>query len=306
MSHQHVAFVTGASGFLGRPIVRRLASAGYKVVGLDQCDANSADSFAHVQLLLPDERLYDLLREYVPEVIVHAAGPASVVGSVEEPLADFEGSVVVCAHLLDAVRRVVPSARVVLISSAAVYGNPEVLPVSEGAVLAPISPYGFNRVMCETLSREYFTVYGVRTCALRIFSAYGTGLRRQIIWDVCEKASHGVVELSGTGEETRDFIHADCVALAIATLLSGARFEGEAYNAASGVETPIRDLAAALVADVNPGATVTFSGVSRPGDPSRWRADTASIRSLGFEPCISLARGLQEYCAWYKSLRVAS
>jgi len=296
------ALVTGACGFLGSRIASQLAATGYRVVGLDREIGRAPRGVECRAMSLPDDALADVLAAEAPSLVVHTAGPASVVGSVVDPLADFEGSVRVHAHLLDAVRRSAPDARVIALSSAAVYGNPVSLPIAENAPLAPISPYGHHKVMCEVLMREYADVYSMNTCVLRIFSAYGAGLRRQLLWDVCEKASQGTVRLFGTGEETRDFIHADDVARAVLVLAHAAAFEGEAYNAAAGVETSVRELVTTLVGEIAPGAPIEFSGEVRAGDPLRWRADISAIRALGFEPSLSLDDGLAEYAAWYRDV----
>lgn len=303
MVDARTALVTGACGFLGSRIAEQLAGNGYRVVGIDRGVGHAPQGIHCLAMSLPDSALSELLETERPSLIVHTAGPASVAASVTDPLADFEGSVRVHAHLLDAARQTVPEARIVTLSSAAVYGNPSALPVAEDAPLAPISPYGHHKAMCEALLREYSSVFGMKTCALRIFSAYGAGLRRQLLWDVCEKATAGSVRLFGTGDETRDFIHADDVARAVLTLAEGAAFEGEAYNAAAGEETTVREVVAQLVDALAPGTEIEFSGEQRAGDPLRWRADIARIRGLGFEPSRSLADGLAEYAAWYRRTR---
>lgn len=183
-------------------------------------------------------------------------------------------------------------------SSAAVYGNPVVLPVRENAPLAPVSPYGFHKQIAETLLQEYYQVYGVASCAARVFSAYGPGLRRQLLWDVCRKAMTGSVGLSGTGAETRDFIHVADVARAVRVLAENAPMHAEPYNVASGVETSVAELASGLVANVSPAVTVEFSGAQRPGDPLRWCADISAIAKLGFTPSVTLEAGLSEYAQW--------
>lgn len=300
MHSSGTALVTGACGFLGERISKRLLQEGYGVIGLDREITRALEGIQYRALSLPDDGIDALLREAAPELVVHAAGPASVAGSITNPTADFDGSVRVLAHLLDAVRKGAPGARVIALSSAAVYGNPETLPVSEDAATAPLSPYGYHKVMCEALLHEFHAIYGMQTCAMRIFSAYGPGLRRQLLWDICEKASsNSVLHLFGTGGETRDFIHVDDVAQAVAVLARGASFAGEAYNVASGVETTVHEVASALVSMINDGASIEFSGETREGDPLRWRADISRIRTLGFQPERTLSDGLAEYAAWY-------
>lgn len=297
--------VTGALGFLGRRVVAEFADHGYRVVGLDMCTQvdPAAGLSDYRQAALPSDELADLLRSERPDVVVHAAGPASVGASIDDPAADFEGSVGVLFGVLGAVRSHSPEARFVTLSSAAVYGDPGTLPIGEDAPMAPVSPYGFHKAQCESLIAEFHKVYGIRGSSVRIFSAYGEGLRRQLLWDVCAKAEQGSVRLFGTGEESRDFIHADDVALAVRLVAERAPMAAEVYNVASGTETTVRRIAEGLVSFLAPGTPVSFSGTARPGDPLRWRADISRMQALGFEPRVALSDGLEAYCRWYASER---
>ena len=235
-----------------------------------------------------------------PEVCIHCAGPASVGLSMEDPASDFSASVPVTFNVLDTLRRCSPQSKFLYTSSAAVYGNPPSLPVKEDQVLQPISPYGFHKFLCEQLAAEFRRVYGLRTAVGRIFSAYGTGLKRQVLWDICEKASKsGVLTLRGTGEESRDFINVRDVARALLLLSEKAPCEGEAYNLASGKETTIRALQEILVEGLASGVAVRFDGSSTPGDPLNWRADISRISSMGFETEIDLREGASLYARWY-------
>jgi len=177
-----------------------------------------------------------------------------------------------------------------------VYGEPEKLPVAEDAPLAPVSPYGLHRVEAERLALDS----GVPLAIARVFSAYGEGLRRQVLWDVARRALSGrPVELSGTGEETRDFVHAQDVAGAIAAIADAAAFEGEIVNVGTGVETSVAELANVIVRELA-GGEIRFTGDARPGDPARWRADVTTLRSLGFEPSVAIEDGAAAYARWVR------
>lgn len=299
--------VVGGQGFLGAHIADEMAASGKRTVVVDRRSPSDVDSpyarhWESRVMDLPSGDFGELLKEVAPGVIVLAAGPASVQDSIAHPLIDFEGSAGVLAHVLDAVRACVPLARFLLISSAAVYGNPECLPVGENSELSPVSPYGFHRVMCEELLREYGALYGIRACAVRIFSAYGPGLRRQILWDICRMATmRGEILLDGTGEETRDFIHVRDIARGIRAIAEGGIFDSGAYNLASGIETRLADLAASLAEQLGLGLTPRFRGIRRPGDPIRWGADITRVAQLGFHPGVTLQEGLPEYARWFRT-----
>jgi UDP-glucose 4-epimerase len=298
--------ITGAAGFIGRYIAREFAHLGCKVTGLDLylpspdfLEGWNFSVFEPVDLVQQD--LTGLLLRTRPAVLVHAAGSASVPASMNAPLADFMSSAVVLFRVLDALRCCAPDCRLIFLSSAAVYGNPRHLPVTENDPCSPISPYGFHKVLCEKIMQEFQSIYGLKVCSARIFSAYGEGLRRQVLWDICQKALRGpVVELLGTGNETRDFIHVTDIARAIVALAKNARFEAEAYNLASGVEVSIRELANLLIEALDRDCDLHFDGVIREGDPLRWRADVSRLHSLEYLPAVTIEHGAVSYCQWVK------
>jgi UDP-glucose 4-epimerase len=222
-----------------------------------------------------------------------------VAASIENPAADYENSVGVLRSVLDSVRTLGADISVLFLSSAAVYGNQDKLPIREDAIPNPISPYGSHKLISEQLLQEYQACFGVRACALRIFSAYGPGLKRQLMWDICRKATaEKTVVLDGTGRETRDFVHCDDIALAVEAVIERAPFQAEKYNLASGEEISVRDLSTGLVRAMGMKRPVRFSGNHRPGDPLRWRADITSISRLGFQPKVPLAEGLAAFAKW--------
>ena len=136
---------------------------------------------------------------------------------MSDPGDDFRINTSMTFETLEAVRTQVPDCHFLLASSAAVYGEPPSLPVTEDAPLRPLSPYGFHKMQAEAMCREYAALHGLTTTALRIFSAYGPGLRRQVLWDICHKAlTSPPVRLHGTGSESRDFVFVDDIAAAFA------------------------------------------------------------------------------------------
>ncbi|MBI5308208.1 MAG: GDP-mannose 4,6-dehydratase [Planctomycetes bacterium] len=310
MTNSKCVIVLGSSGFIGSHLVSWLRSYGYYVVGIDMVDRVDStiilikpDIF--YQLVLPDQHFEDILKEIKPDVVINASGPASVANSLLDPTADFTGSVNLCFFVLEALRKILPECRFLLLSSAAVYGNPSYLPVEETASSNPISPYGYHKMMCEILVREYFNIYGIRTSTVRIFSAYGPGLRKQILWDIYLKViKNKQVELFGTGKETRDFIFVQDVAYAIQLILEQGAFDAEIYNVANGCEVSIEELGRLFLSSLKVGNwKLAFSSVTKPGDPKRWCADIGKIKSLGYSPQVGLENGILQYVKWAQALK---
>ena len=205
-------------------------------------------------------------------------------------------------ELLNAIRHYANACRVIFLSSAAVYGNPESLPVAESHVLKPVSPYGFHKLQSELICREFAQVYQLKVASVRIFSAYGAGLRRQVLWDIVRKVlSPGAIMLQGSGAESRDFVHVDDIARAIHQVASKADLCGEVYNVGSGVETSIATLVDLTINLLSVERVCEFDGRVPPGTPLNWCADISRLQSLGFRPTIPLSEGLANFVSWSKA-----
>jgi UDP-glucose 4-epimerase len=294
--------ITGAAGFLGRYAAQHFSEQGWSVIGIDSVSPENAplsNLDTYYSLKLPEKALGDLLRRHAPDACIHCAGRASVPLSVTDPAADFYTNTVLTFEVLDALRLHAPECRFILLSSAAVYGNPCSLPVHEKQPAAPISPYGFHKWNCEQLCLEYNRIYGLPTAIVRIFSAYGPGLRRQVLWDICRKViMQKSLTLQGTGTESRDFIHALDVANALGIIAVNAPMQGEVYNVGSGCETRIRDLATMLLEALNADCVPHFDGIVPSGTPLHWQADISKLNSLGFSVSIPLRQGIKTFATW--------
>lgn len=300
-----IALVTGVGGFLGRYITRHFAANGWEVIGVDRhafenAPVRSLKSYHAMEL--PSPAFSALIKEIQPAVCVHCAGRASVPQSVVDPAADFAGNTNLTFELLNALRVHAPECRFVLLSSAAVYGNPVRLPVVEEDAIAPVSPYGFHKRLSEQLISEFHKVYGLPGASLRIFSAYGPGLRRQVLWDICYKVLiEGGIKLQGTGQETRDFLHATDIARAVVTVATKAPMTGEVYNVASGSEISMEELATQILRLLRSNLKIEMDGIVPPGTPRNWRADISRLRSLGYESSVPFQSGLESFVAWSRA-----
>jgi len=279
-------FIAGAGGYLGGHAVQHFASRDWRVIGAGRSDpdnvAASCDAF-HVVDFSDAERLADLIEDSAPDVVISLAAPSSVGHSVSHPLDDFNAHVTPTVNLLEAIRMSQAPARVILVSSAAVYGDPRQLPVGETAHTSPISPYGFHKRHQELLFDQYARIHGVRCSKARVFSTYGERLRRLAVHDIAKRALAGDRSVHGTGDETRDYLYADDVARALLCIAERAAFEGEAINVASGEEVSVRELASKIFSLLGIDEAPQFTGKTFPGNPLHWRADVTRLQQLGFE-----------------------
>lgn len=276
--------VTGCRGFIGSSTGLLAAAHGWELLGISRSSyADPTWPGRHQSRDVTVDDLAGVIAAFAPDTVVHAAGSASVGASFEDPLADLRGAVLAWANVLDGVRRSGTGPLVVFLSSAAVYGQPESVPIAESAPCRPISPYGHHKVLCEQLAQEYGHCYGVRCVVARLFSVMGPRQRRLLPYELASQAlgDGDAITVRGTGRESRDFVHVDDVASALLELTDApAGRPVEVVNIASGIETTVRQLAE-VVADVTgTGKQIRYEGRPSLGDPERWVADVSRLEAL--------------------------
>lgn len=303
---QRKVLITGVNGFIGRAVARYVAERGWQVIGVSSSSPENAPLgclVAYYSLTLPHPQLNSILASHQPDVCIHCAGRASVGASMTDPQSDYYQNAFMTFETLNAVRLSAPHCRFIFLSSAAVYGEPDSLPISEERNQPnPISPYGFHKWQSEQLCLEFYRVFGIATTAVRIFSAYGSGLRRQVAWDICYKAlTSSKLRLQGTGRESRDFIHVLDIAGALMTIVEQAPMVGEVYNLAAGKEVTIQELSNIILGCLDKPVELEFDGIVPNGNPSNWVADISKVTSLGFEAQIDLSHGIKKLVDWCKA-----
>lgn len=276
--------ITGITGFIGGSFGRYAVQSGHDVMGTGRFDSGKQWSGLYTPVTGVAD-LTNLIRDFLPDVVLNAAGTASVNASLGDPLNDFRGSVQTCAEVLEAVRLSGTQPLIVIPSSAAVYGNPAVLPVAEEAPLQPISPYGFHKAAAELLAREYAECFGLRVIICRFFSVFGFAQRRLLVWELYKQSAGNepTVWLAGTGEETRDFLHIDDLGEALLGLAKQSETRaGDCMivNVASGVETGVVALAEKIRDLVAPEKKILCRGNLRKNDPLRWCAEVSRLQTL--------------------------
>lgn len=300
----HSVVVTGANGFLGRHVARCIARRGHTVLGIGhgEWSGDEWDLWGVCEWHRADVTL-QTLRQYAgqPTAIVHCAGSGSVPFSIADPLADFERTVETTAHVLEYVRTSAPSCRVVYPSSASVYGAVETVPIRENCPTAPISQYGTHKLMAEQMVTSYSRQFGTSAAIVRLFSVYGCGLRKQLLWDGCRKFANNDSTFMGTGDEVRDWLHVEDAATLLMAAAEHASAECPTVNGGCGQGVTVRDVllrlgSSLLQTEILP----SFSGTQRTGDPTRYVADTEGSRAWGWQPTRQWAEGVEEYAAWWK------
>lgn len=272
--------ITGCSGFIGRSLADYFFEQGADITGLS-IDKFSDAKFPVRVLSFDESSISSLVASVKPSVFIHAAGSASVGESIPNPAQDYSNSVALFRTVLEGVRLSGEKPVVVFPSSAAVYGNPETLPVKETAALNPISPYGFHKVMCEELAREYSVCFDIPTLTLRLFSVFGPHQKKLLVWELFRQfrsAPH--VSVEGTGNESRDYLSVDDLAATLAKLLTVVRSGHTVVNMGSGRSVTVKQMAERIKAITNSSKNIHYQGMIRPGNPTNWQADVSYLQAL--------------------------
>lgn len=292
--------IIGSKGFIGSHCVEYFG----KLHDVWQCDIVVDYTTPNYLLLDTTTTDYDEIFSTIKfDVCINCSGAASVPDSLQHPQRDFNLNTYTIFKQLEAIRSHQSECKYLHISSAAVYGNPTHLPISESHSLSPISPYGNHKKMAEEIVHEFHTYFGIQACSIRVFSAYGPGLKKQLFWDLYQKykTTHKI-ELFGSGKESRDFIYITDLVKAIDVIINDtSSFNGQEINVANGEELTIEKVAAIFYNHLDPNVEITFMRTQRNGDPNNWAADISKLKELGYNKKVNIKEGLLNYIAWLKA-----
>ncbi len=297
--------ITGGAGFIGSHLANTLHTNGHYVRVLD--DLSSGDPtnlLPGINFTRGDVRdlpkLWTLLQGV--EVVYHLAARVSVPASVLYPREYNDVNVGGTVVLLEACRDV-GVRRVILASSATVYGNQPHHLVNETMLPQPAVPYAVSKVAAEQYLFNLGQLSGFETVALRIFNAYGPGqplppVHAPVIPQFMQQIlGHGSVILNGDGTQTRDFVYVDDVVTALSRAAEATGVDGQIINVGSGEETALQDLITEIATAVGEKASVLHNREAS-GGIRRLVADlTKAEQLLDYRPSTQLAAGLRKLIA---------
>lgn len=251
--------ITGASGFVGRHAVPRFLAAGDAVLGLGLDPENGASpppgaSWERLDIL-DAPALAARVADFQPERVLHLAGQSAQGHALADPAPSLRVNVLGTAHLLEALRRGAPTARLLVASSGEVYGNPGPAPVAEEAPVAPVNPYGASKAAMEVLVGQAARAWGARAVIARSFPHVGPGQRPDFALPAFARqvarieAGLQAPRLTvGNLEARRDFLDVEDVVAAYLLLLELDFPAGAVFNVCSGQARSIREGLEGLIA----------------------------------------------------------
>jgi UDP-glucose 4-epimerase len=301
--------VTGGAGFIGSHVVDRLVESGYRVRVLDSLltgkleNLKQHQSYSQVEFVKGDVRDAKLVKKSVRDVdaVIHLAALTSVPFSIENPDLTFAVNVSGTINLLSSCAKQ-KVGKFVFVSSCAVYGEPESLPITEEHPTRPMSPYADSKLAGEKYCLGFHEKGLLRSVALRFFNVYGV---RQVMNDYCGVIAQFIdrsrrrlpLVVYGDGRQTRDFVNVNDVADAVLSSVEKSNSEGEVLNVGFGAPTSINDLAKAVMECAGLNLEVVYDE-PRLGDIKHSYADISKAEKLlGYKPTVSLKDGLRTLLA---------
>lgn len=309
--------VTGGAGFIGSHIVHTLLEQGETVRVLDNFSTGKRENLAGLSTKFDggrfdvhegDVRDPDAVAGAVQgvDIVFHEAAFVSVPESMEKPQKCFDVNVAATVGLFDAAR-LAGVRRVVIASSAAVYGESDALPLVESTPTQALSPYAASKRADEIYAQLYTQAFGLDVVALRYFNVYGPRQRPDSMYAaavpifVRRLLDGKPVTIFGDGGQTRDLINVHDIVRANLLASEHPAAPGQVFNVCTGQETRILDLLEVLF-DLFPNVPQPVFAEPRAGDIYRsvGSADFTA-QTLGFHAEVSLEKGLKETVAWMQA-----
>ena len=310
VSKKQKVLVTGGAGFIGSHIVDLLIKKNYDVVVVDNLSSgkkefvNKKARFYSVDINSDELNRIFALEE--PDFVVHAAAQISVIKAMEDPKFDAYNNIVGTINLLEACRRY-HVRKIVFLSSSAVYGDPDYLPIDENHPLKMISPYGISKHTAEHYLYVYYHNYNIDYVVLRLANVYGPrqGLGRTIgvIPSFIQRfLENKPIIIYGDGSQTRDFVFVGDVAEAVVMALKKPTIR-KIFNLGSQTEVSIIGLVRRLEKFFNKKAKIEFAPANT-GDIKRMVLLIDNIRKeLGWKPRTNFDAGLKMTVEWFKKYK---
>ena len=304
--------VLGGLGFMGSHICRELSARGHAVRIFDKLYASRElirDFEREVEVVAGDiSRPHDVLHAVADaDVVVHLVHTTVPGSSMDDPEYDITSNVIASVRWLSRLGETQVRRVLYFSSGGTVYGVPQSNPIDESHQTNPISSYGITKLAVEKYVSMYASMFGVEHCLIRPSNVYGAGQRLHIgqgvIGVMADRALRGEpLELWGTGESLRDYLHVEDLTAATLALL-GYRGPHRVFNVSSGRGHSVLDIISILRDQLGPLPEVVrkptrgFDVPVNVLDSSRLHAET------GWSPKVGLEEGIARTVAWLKTLR---
>jgi UDP-glucose 4-epimerase len=298
--------ITGGAGFIGSNIIDGLIEKGYKVIVVDNLSTGKKENLNQqaefYEMDIQEENLNEVFEKNKITHVIHHAAQIDVQHSIKDPLFDAQNNILGTINLLENCRKYGVK-KIIYASSAAVYGEPEYLPIDEEHPIKAMSPYGISKHTPEHYIKMYSQLYNLKYTIFRYANAYGPrqdpkGEGGVVSIFVDQMLAQKKPHIFGDGEQTRDFIHVYDIVKANLLALT----EGD--NILVNISTANRDSVNNLVANLNQILEYRLKPIyeeARPGDILHSFLDNSKAKNiLNWSPDYDFEAGLKQTVEYYK------
>ena len=287
--------ISGAAGFIGHHLKKRLKSKGHQVIGIDNFQWSTVEDSEVEEMDVRNRLEIDRLIQQV-DVVCHLAAQISVDKSIANPQETIDINVNGTLNVLEAC--VKHKKKLVFASSSEIYGTSQSGFMSESHPLDAQSVYGASKIMGDRLCKAYYDTYGLDVSILRSFNTFGPGQRMDSYGGVIAIFTDRVLKglpprIYGTGEQKRDYIWIED-ALSGYELAISTDLKGKPMNIASGISYSVNDIAKMICEKINPSIKPQHIE-ERKGEVQELKGDISFAQSLGFRLKTDFEKNLQEY-----------
>ena len=314
--------VTGAAGFIGYHLSKRLLEEGAEVIGIDNMNdyydvrlkeyrlehITGFDGFTFIKADISDkDELTEIFKKFEPDVVVNLAAQAGVRYSIDNPDAYIKSNLIGFANILECCRHY-PVKHLVYASSSSVYGGNVKIPFStEDKVDRPISLYAATKKSNELMAYSYSKLYGIKSTGLRFFTVYGPmGRPDMAAYKFALKMRAGEpIQIYNNGDMERDFTYIDDIVTGVCNVLCNPPAEDDlgtpykVYNIGNNKPEKLMDFVSVLEQKLGIEAVKEFLPM-QPGDVHKTYADVTGIMNdFGFKPSTTIEEGLGKFAEWF-------
>lgn len=300
--------ITGGAGFIGSHLAEFYHERNHEIFIIDNLSTGHRENIDFIKNenffevdILDHEFVRELIRKEQFDVVIHLAATVSVVETIKQPVSSQKVNIEATVNLLQAIYELNKNIKkFVFASSAAIYGNNDVLPQQEKVFIDPQSPYAIQKYAGEQYTKLYYKLYGVPTTSLRFFNVYGprqdpSSPYSGVISIMNKKYEENkTFTFFGDGKQSRDFVYINDLINAINIVIDKEESNGEIYNLGTGIQTNLLEIFDVFSKKMSKKIDYTFVE-KREGDIRDSLSNIDKLKELGYSPKYTIEHGLSKY-----------
>lgn len=300
MSQKNI-LITGAEGFIAINLATYLSKKHFNIFGIGnkKFERKISSKFGYKFLVNTEVNKKNLKKNFNNiDVIIHCAG-SGIVGLSKKK--NYERNFLTTKNVLDFSRNQKKKPRIIFMSSYSLYGNSYTNSIKENWALKPVSSYALTKKSSEDILLKYSQVYGLKIIILRLASIYGEGLKKQLIFDSCEKISNNRNIFYGTGNEIRDWLHVSDLCALVYKVIKKNSKNNMIVNCGSGKGSKVKDIIEIVKKQFNSSIKIKYVNIKQKS-PKVLITNIKLAKSFKWAPKINIKKGISEYIKWYKKI----